>query len=85
MLMRRWVATNCGGKVTDRQSQTQLPSDYTDLEKRVDALRTVHQKLLEVTYVLTKLLDTFHLFPLVNNTATKPTTIHPTSANLLVT
>ena len=30
--------------------QTQLPAEYTDLEKRVDALKQVHQKLLEVTY-----------------------------------
>jgi hypothetical protein len=29
--------------------QTQLPDEYIDLEKRVDALKLVHQKLLEVT------------------------------------
>ncbi|RMZ92720.1 hypothetical protein DV736_g59, partial [Chaetothyriales sp. CBS 134916] len=29
--------------------KTQLPIEYTELEKRVDALKTVHQKLLEVT------------------------------------
>jgi hypothetical protein len=29
--------------------QTQLPPDYIDLEKRVDALKQVHQKLLAVT------------------------------------
>lgn len=29
--------------------QTQLPADYIELEKRVDALKTVHQKLLAVT------------------------------------
>jgi hypothetical protein len=30
-------------------SQTQLPADYIELEKRVDALKAVHQKLLAVT------------------------------------
>lgn len=29
--------------------QTQLPADYIELEKRVDALKQVHQKLLAVT------------------------------------
>ena len=29
--------------------QTQLPADYVELEKRVDALKQVHQKLLTVT------------------------------------
>jgi len=29
--------------------KTQLPSDYIELEKRVDALKLVHQKLLQVT------------------------------------
>jgi len=29
--------------------QTQLPPDYIDLEKRVDALKAVHQKMLAVT------------------------------------
>ena len=33
------------------ESQTQLPSDYTELVKRVDALKQVHQQLLAVTYV----------------------------------
>lgn len=32
--------------------QTQLPPDYIELEKRVDALKQVHQKMLQVTYVL---------------------------------
>lgn len=32
--------------------KTQLPDDYIELEKRVDALKQVHQKLLSVTYVL---------------------------------
>jgi hypothetical protein len=31
--------------------QTQLPPDYIDLEKRVDALKQAHQKLLTVTCV----------------------------------
>ncbi|KAK5156106.1 hypothetical protein LTR04_005667 [Oleoguttula sp. CCFEE 6159] len=31
------------------EDKTQLPPDYTELEKRVDALRQVHQKLLQVT------------------------------------
>lgn len=30
-------------------AQTQLPPDYIELEKRVDALKQVHQKLLSVT------------------------------------
>ena len=29
--------------------QTELPPDYIELEKRVDALKQVHQKLLQVT------------------------------------
>lgn len=35
----------------DRRLQTQLPPDYIELEKRVDALKQVHQKMLQVTYV----------------------------------
>ncbi|MCJ1307006.1 hypothetical protein MMC25_000651 [Agyrium rufum] len=31
------------------EERTQLPPDYIELEKRVDALKTVHQKLLQVT------------------------------------
>ncbi|EAS29431.3 BAR domain-containing protein [Coccidioides immitis RS] len=31
------------------EDKTQLPDDYTELEKRVDALKSVHQKLLQVT------------------------------------
>ncbi|KAL1879350.1 hypothetical protein VTK73DRAFT_7081 [Phialemonium thermophilum] len=34
------------GQVEDK---TQLPPDYIDLEKRVDALKLVHQKMLSVT------------------------------------
>ena len=34
--------------LADRQ-QTELPPDYIELEKRVDALKQVHQKLLQVT------------------------------------
>ncbi|KAL1901635.1 BAR domain-containing protein [Ceratocystis pirilliformis] len=33
------------------EDKTQLPPDYIDLEKRVDALKQVHQKMLTVTYV----------------------------------
>lgn len=29
--------------------KTELPPDYLELEKRVDALKLVHQKLLQVT------------------------------------
>ncbi|EXJ57979.1 hypothetical protein A1O7_05402 [Cladophialophora yegresii CBS 114405] len=32
------------------EDKTQLPADYTELEKRVEALKQVHQKLLDVTY-----------------------------------
>ncbi|KAK0629889.1 BAR domain-containing family protein [Bombardia bombarda] len=31
------------------EDKTQLPADYIDLEKRVDALKAVHQKMLAVT------------------------------------
>ncbi|EEP77584.1 conserved hypothetical protein [Uncinocarpus reesii 1704] len=31
------------------EDKTQLPDDYIELEKRVDALKAVHQKLLQVT------------------------------------
>lgn len=34
------------------ETKTQLPPDYIELEKRVDALKLVHQQLLAVTYVL---------------------------------
>jgi hypothetical protein len=37
-----------GSRLADGK-QTQLPADYTELETRVDALKQVHQKLLEVT------------------------------------
>jgi hypothetical protein len=30
--------------------QTQLPPDYIELEKRVDALKKVHTTMLQVTY-----------------------------------
>jgi hypothetical protein len=40
--MRRKLTQSTGG-------QTQLPPDYIDLEKRVDALKQVHQKMLAVT------------------------------------
>jgi hypothetical protein len=28
-----------------------MPADYVELERRVDALKQVHQKMLQVTYV----------------------------------
>lgn len=31
------------------EDKTQLPDEYIELEKRVDALKLVHQKLLSVT------------------------------------
>ena len=31
------------------EDKTQLPDEYIKLEKRVDALKLVHQKLLQVT------------------------------------
>jgi hypothetical protein len=31
--------------------QTQLPADYIDLEKKVDALKQAHQRMLAVTSV----------------------------------
>ncbi len=30
-------------------TQTQLPADYIDLEKKVDALKQAHSKMLNVT------------------------------------
>lgn len=33
--------------------QTQLPPDYIELEKRVDAFKQAHQKMLQVTCVQT--------------------------------
>lgn len=38
------------GRLADRDVQTELPPDYIELEKRVDALKQVHQKLLSVTH-----------------------------------
>lgn len=35
--------------ITSPFSQTELPPDYIELEKRVDALKQVHQKMLAVT------------------------------------
>ena len=37
-------------RVSTYVTQTQLPPEYVELEKRVDALKEVHQKLLAVTY-----------------------------------
>lgn len=38
-----------GNPLTGFRKQTQLPPDYMDLEKRVDALKQAHQKMLAVT------------------------------------
>lgn len=38
------------GAVLTRTWQTQLPPDYIELEKRVDALKKVHTTMLQVTY-----------------------------------
>ncbi|MCJ1469579.1 hypothetical protein MMC07_008214 [Pseudocyphellaria aurata] len=35
---------------THVDDKTELPQDYIELEKRIDALKQVHQKLLQVTY-----------------------------------
>lgn len=65
--------------------KTQLPDDYIELEKRVDALKQVHQKLLSVTYVLdaprlSYLAATYTVFS-ARNTPMKPMTTRPTSGN----
>ena len=44
------------GQAEDR---TQLPDEYIELEKRVDALKIVHQKLLQVTCVISSLAVSF--------------------------
>lgn len=36
-------------RLTLARNQTQLPPDYIDLEKKVDALKQAHQKMLAVT------------------------------------
>ena len=36
-------------KLMQLHMKTELPPDYLELEKRVDALKQVHQKLLQVT------------------------------------
>ena len=63
--------------------QTQLPPDYIELEKRVDALKAVHQKLYSVTYAPNSVLATFHILtrPPGPNIRTKAMTILQTSAN----
>lgn len=33
------------------EDRTQLPEEYLQLERKVDALKSVHEKLLFVTYV----------------------------------
>ena len=64
--------------------QTELPPDYIELEKRVDALKQVHQKLLQVTYyTLSRSASELPTLPTdyreARNTPTKPTTTpqHP--------
>ena len=47
MHSRQYLPTFCTKLLV---SQTELPPDYIELEKRVDALKLVHQKLLQVTY-----------------------------------
>lgn len=39
------------------ETKTQLPLDYIELEKRVDALKQVHQQLLAVTYVSSQVFN----------------------------
>lgn len=36
-------------RIVGADDKTELPPDYLELEKRVDALKAVHQKLLQVT------------------------------------
>ena len=45
--------------LTPLNIQTQLPPEYVDLEKRIDALKQVHQKLLQVTYVIQNISSSF--------------------------
>lgn len=42
---------NVAQELMQPHMKTELPPDYLELEKRVDALKQVHQKLLQVTYV----------------------------------
>jgi len=37
-------------QVGNVEDKTQLPPDYIELEKRVDALKKVHTTMLQVTY-----------------------------------
>ena len=66
--------------------QTQLPPDYIELEKRVDALKQVHQKMLQVTCVqpfwrlAETSTDTGNGFS-ARNIHTRPMITQPTSAN----
>jgi hypothetical protein len=68
--------------------QTKLPDDYLELEKRVDALKQVHQKMIQVTYVynITSGVKSEHqlmrpfLSP-AHNTLMKPTIIQPIFVN----
>merc|ERR1711964_945193 len=38
-----------GEQLGQAEDKTQLPPDYIELEKRVDSLKQVHQKMLQVT------------------------------------
>lgn len=45
-----WLPWQHTWAVLIRALQTQLPPDYIELEKRVDALKKVHTTMLQVTY-----------------------------------
>jgi hypothetical protein len=68
-----------------KSHQTKLPDDYLELEKRVDALKLVHQKLLQVTYVAIKHLKPRWIYidkSQVHSTVTRHTTTRPISGSL---
>lgn len=52
MMLSCALQPNVAQKLMQPHVETELPPDYLELEKRVDALKQVHQKLLQVTYVL---------------------------------
>jgi len=45
--------------------KTELPADYLELEKRVDALKQAHQKLLAVTSVLSAGVSTHEWYSIL--------------------
>ena len=47
--MKRFDSSHDNAVLLSDRLQTQLPDEYVDLEKRVDALKQVHQNLLNVT------------------------------------